>query len=33
VIVLKDGLIKDDHRQEPVRAEPERPLMPDVKTA
>jgi putative ABC transport system ATP-binding protein len=33
VIVLKDGLVKDDHRQEPVRAEPETKAMPEVKTA
>ena len=33
VIVLKDGLVKDDHRQEPVRAEPETPVAPEVKTA
>jgi putative ABC transport system ATP-binding protein len=32
VIVLKDGLVTDDHRQEPVRAEPP-PRAPEVKTA
>ena len=31
VIVLKDGLVKDDHRQEPVRAEIE--PAPEAKTA
>ncbi|HMJ57260.1 MAG TPA: ABC transporter ATP-binding protein [Polyangiaceae bacterium] len=33
VIVLKDGLIQDDHRQEPVRAELPPPVMAEVKTA
>jgi putative ABC transport system ATP-binding protein len=33
VIVLKDGLVKDDQRQEPVRAVPEPAAMPEVKTA
>jgi putative ABC transport system ATP-binding protein len=33
VIVLKDGLIKDDHRQEPERAAPATPPTPEVKTA
>jgi putative ABC transport system ATP-binding protein len=31
VIVLKDGLVKDDHRQEPVRAEIEQAA--EAKTA
>jgi putative ABC transport system ATP-binding protein len=33
VIILKDGLVKDDRRQEPVRAEPLPPPSPEVKTA
>jgi len=33
MIVLKDGLVKDDHRQEPVRAIPETAAVPEVKTA
>jgi putative ABC transport system ATP-binding protein len=33
VIILKDGLVKDDRRQEPVRAEPEKPAVSEVKTA
>ena len=33
VIVLKDGLVKDDHRQEPVRADPAALATPEVKTA
>ena len=33
VIMLKDGLVKDDRRQEPVRAEPAPTPMAEVKTA
>jgi putative ABC transport system ATP-binding protein len=33
VIVLKDGLVKDDRWQEPVRAQPTTPPKPEVKTA
>jgi len=33
IIILKDGLVQDDHRQEPVRAEPAPAPMAEVKTA